>query len=152
MSRDRRYAFALVLAAALAGAAFAQEDYREGTRGLGFSAGYVGGFGFSYRYFPDQGFGFHTAFIGWKSGEDSYFNLGAEPLYIIRKSRETALYLAGGLSLIATEDETELATGAGLGFAWHPRENTWTSLDLLLTAYKESILPLPQFAIHYMVW
>ena len=130
---------------------------REPAQGLGLSAGVVGGLGFSYRYVPERGrLGVHVAIIGWKTGNDSYFHIATEPLYVLDNTETSALYVIGGAALIATESDSHWAGGVGLGFGrqgflLQHTEQLWSSYELVLTAYREKILPYPQISVHYML-
>lgn len=118
--------------------------------GLGLSAGMVGGWGFSYRIIPDKGFGFHTGFLYYSAGDNFFFNIAFEPLYYVHSGNSTSLYIAGGLRLTATDDDTKLMGGIGLGVSYRRFDRIWTSLDLIMTKYEDVFLPLPQGSIHYI--
>ena len=142
-------------------------------RGLGLCAGMVSGHGFSYRYFPREGWGWNLGGLYVKSEDFSYFKLGVEPLYILHRDRRTALYLVGGISYLALhsvnedsywdwqtdswvidkrrEGEQGIAVGFGLGYAVGV-ERIWASLELVLAGYHDSFWPYPQFAVHYFFW
>ena len=118
--------------------------------GLGLSAGMVGGFGFSYRLFPEHGLSLQSTILYWNSGEDDFFNFAVEPLYIFHRGKQSALYGAFGGSLIVESGNGKFAGGVGLGFSWCSYERIWTSFDLMMTAWDGSFMPLPQGSIHYM--
>ncbi|MCF7811154.1 hypothetical protein K9N50_09230 [bacterium] len=118
--------------------------------GLGLSAGMVGGWGFSYRLFPEHGLSLHSAFLFWNSGEESFFNFAVEPLYVFHRGKQSALYGAFGGSLIVESGNGKFAGGIGLGFSWCSYERIWTSFDLMMTAWDGSFMPLPQGSIHYV--
>jgi hypothetical protein len=140
------------------------------TMGVGVAFAPIGGHGFSFRKVPQSGFGFQCGTIFWKNNSDSYFNLGGEVLYVLRHTRLTAFYIPVGVSATYEsqlqyrydppytgmgqeyrETTTHFAGGAGLGFtvrssAW---EDIWFSMDLVMVADRDDVMPLPQFAIHY---
>ncbi len=144
----------------------------EETLGFGVAAGRTGGTGFSVRRMPLEGFGWQAGGIYLKSTELIYGNIGAETFYILNRTKNTCLYLAGGLSYSYDRSKEELmhwvthdslvtethyntsdgfAAGAGVGvaFRYAQWDQIWFSADLLLTADKDTVLPSPQFAIHY---
>jgi hypothetical protein len=141
----------------------------EETLGFGLSGGMVAGNGFSVRRMPLTGFGWQAGGILLKTASETYFNLGGEYLYVLNRTQSTSLYLAGGLAYIYesnekhvwddsqrrynTEDDIKrgVAGGAGVGIAirFTKWEQMWFSGDLMLTAYRDTVLPSPQVAIHY---
>jgi hypothetical protein len=118
--------------------------------GLGLSAGMVGGWGFSYRLFPEHGLSLHTAIMYWNTGDEEFFNCSFEPLYIFHRGEQSALYGIFGVSMRTETGETNLAGGLGLGFSWCSYERIWTSFDLMMTAWDGKFMPLPQGSIHYV--
>lgn len=140
----------------------------EETLGFGVAAGRTGGMGFSVRKMPLAGFGWQAGGIYIKSTDMTYGNIGCETFYILNRTKNTVLYLAGGISY--TYDRTKedywidynhmetrhhldegAAVGAGVGasFRYSQWEQVWFSADLLLTADDDTVLPSPQVAIHY---
>ena len=85
----------VILTTLLPAVGFGQEEAAL-HQGLGLSAGIVGGTGFSYRYMPEKGLGFHSSVILWKVHDNSYFHIALEPLFILKNSGQTAMYLVGG--------------------------------------------------------
>ena len=149
---------------------YAQGEDVAPTLGIGAAFAPIGGHGFSLRKMPETGFGFQMGTIFWKTSNDAYFNVGGELLYILKHTRLTAFYVPVGIgfsylsqlqyrydpSLPNQNEEyrektTHISGGAGLGFAARPQswEDIWFSLDLVMVAEDNDILPLPQFAIHY---
>ncbi len=127
----------------------------KSVNGLGISAGMVGGLGFSYRYFPREGMGLHTSIIYFGSGENHFFDMAIEPIIMIHNSGRSAVYAVLGAAIFASEGESSVAGGFGLGIAWRrfgwwPKEQIWTSAELVMTAYKGWFYPIPQFGLHYM--
>jgi hypothetical protein len=140
------------------------------TLGIGVAFAPIGGNGFSLRKLPETGFGYQVGTIFWKNNGDSYLNLGAELLYVLKRNRLTAFYVPFGVAFYYSsqlqyrydpllpnsnqeyrETTKSFAGGAGLGFAARPAswDNVWFSLDLVMVADQGDILPLPQCAIHY---
>lgn len=145
--------------------------------GFGLSAGKVGGHGFSVRKLPMEGHGYQAGGIYIRTSSVTFFILGGEGLYVLKRTPSTALYLAYGLSYMHHRwDDDEwvpvwndgqyqgeyntrvrhwdkgVSAGGGIGFAlalggW---ERMWISGDLMLTAYHNTVLPLPQGAVHYL--
>lgn len=149
---------------------FAQAEQSPATLGIGAAFAPIGGHGFSLRKMPETGFGFQVGTIFWKTSNDAYFNVGGELLYMLKHTRLTAFYVPVGIgfsylsqlqyrynpSLPNQNEEyrdksTLISAGAGLGFAARLQnwEDIWFSFDLVMVAEESSILPLPQFAIHY---
>jgi len=127
------------------------DSEKAGVNGLGFSVGLAGGNGFSFRYLPAKGLGFHAATIFWVAGGESFFNVSLEPLAVLNRQPRSALYFVPiAVALYATEEKPKVAAGIGLGYSMAYSENIWTSFELMLTAYNDFIIPLPQFAVHYM--
>jgi len=146
----------VILTTLLPAVGFGQEEAAL-HQGLGLSAGIVGGTGFSYRYMPEKGLGFHSSVILWKVHDNSYFHIALEPLFILKNSGQTAMYLVGGWALVETEENSDGAVGFGMGFAWRrfawwPQEQVWTSFDLVMTSFRGDIFPYPQAALHYLIW
>lgn len=148
----------------------AEQPATPATLGIGAAFAPIAGHGFSFRKLPEKGFGFQCGTIFWKTGSESFFNFGAEILYVLKHTRLTAFYVPAGIGysyrnvlqyryfgtpdLTQTEyreKTTNIFAGAGLGFTARTEswEDIWFSLDLVMVANKEDILPLPQFAIHY---
>ncbi len=142
----------------------------ESTMGVGVAFAPIGGHGFSFRKLPESGFGYQCGTIFWKSGGDSYINLGGELMYVLKHTHLTAFYIPMGVSVSYNSQlqyrydpsfpnqnqqsrvtTTYVSGGAGLGFAARSAgwEDIWFSLDLVLVADRSDILPLPQCAIHY---
>ncbi len=119
--------------------------------GFGFSGGLVSGTGFSIRMLPEQGLGYHVGAFYIKT-KRKYLHIGVEPLYVIHRSYNTAIYALGGVGYLHFDGRQKWAWGAGFGYAWHASNDFWMSADLLLTAYNNQVLPYPQLAFHYMVW
>jgi len=158
----------------LVASAFAQPETKPvETLGIGVSAGLVGGSGFSFRKLPSDGMGFQVATMYLRTSSETYFNLGYEALYVLKRTRSTALYAVAGMAYTYNRSQNDgfwdissgssqwippttdiskgLAGGAGIGVAlrmggW---DQVWLSLDLLLTAYHATVLPYPQAAAHY---
>lgn len=130
------------------------EPYKMSS-GLGVAIGMVSGYGFSYRAFPTSGPGVQITSIYMTSGGDGVFSLGVQPLLILKRTHASALYIPFGVSVVSGGDETNLAGGLGLGvswrrFGWWPKEQFWTSCELMMTAYNDWFLPIPQVSIHYL--
>ncbi len=138
------------------------------TMGVGVAFAPIGGQGFSFRKFPESGFGYQCGTIFWKSGGDSYINVGGELMYLLRHTRLTAFYLPAGIGISYTSQmqydpslsypnqeyrqrTTQVSGGAGIGFAARSEswEDIWFSLDLVMVVDGSDITPLPQVAIHY---
>lgn len=160
--------FLILLLTLLPSLASADEGYLHS--GVGLSAGFASGNGFSYRSLPDSGTGWQGNFIYLRGSEMEFLNLGAEALFILNRAQSTTLYAIVGLSyqyytwnyevvnnfwndntVIKQAKDNHYAGGIGLGatlrFAnW---ERLWGSFDLVLTASKREVLPLPQVGIHY---
>ena len=159
----------LIAAALVASLSIAQAraDESLSTLGVGFAFAPIGGHGFSFRNLPQSGFGYQCGTIFWKSGESSYFNGGAELIYVLRHTENTAFYAPLGIAYSYKSDlayrydtnppqqyrqtTNDVAGGGGLGFTARIKswENIWFSLDLVMYADKGDILHLPQGAIHY---
>ncbi|MBM3328606.1 MAG: hypothetical protein FJY67_03915 [Calditrichaeota bacterium] len=159
-------------ALAIASPVKAQAFDDELNTGFGFSFGRLCGNGFSIRHLRAEGWGYQSGGIYFRNSERTYASLGGQALYTLNRTDATALYLLAGLAynysrsdesyhndtvkgsqyeLVRTRDEG-VAIGAGLGLAFHWRnwERLWGSVDLALAAYKDDVLPYPQFGIHYM--
>ena len=141
--------------------------------GIGLSAGLASGSGFSVRIFPQKGFGWQATGVYLRSEDNVRFNLGAESLYILRRDDKTALYLVGGLSYLVRRDDDEVweydrsvrdeikvikrdreygvGVGIGLGGALVV-DQLLMSIELVMTGYHNTIRPLPQISIHYLLW
>lgn len=133
--------------------------------GLGLSAGVVGGFGFCLRKIPTEGIGFHTALLYFKEGDDHFFNIAFEPIYVIHRGRSTSFYAIGGISYTAEKSSDEdsdegsdggwdgkFAGGVGIGFGWRILGQFWTSMELVVTASEDDFYPLPQVTVYYLFW
>jgi hypothetical protein len=150
------------------------------TLGFGGSAGMLSGSGFSVRKLPMLGFGFQASGIYYRTASKTYFSLGYEELYVLNRTRSTALYLLAGVSYTYDRwDDVEwydyqwdpntqrnisvyhsgqrhldrgFAGGAGLGLAVHfgNYERIWASFDMMMGAYQDQVVPYPQAAIHYL--
>jgi len=158
---------AIVLCISITAVATAEDELNTG---FGFAFGRTCGNGFSIRSLPAHGWGYQSGIIYFKSDADTYFNLGAELLYALNRTSTTALYLIAGLSYSAEshiqEDwnimsnrwerhrvrESGIACGAGMGIAYNYArwERLWWSADLVIAAYHDSVLPYPQFGLHYL--
>jgi len=142
------------------------------TFGVGVSGGLVSGSGFSVRMLPMDGWGYQAGGIYLRSDDLTFTSLGLEALYIMKRTRRTALYAVGGVSYYYTrtdEDDgyndslynwhsvpvrrrtEEVGVGAGIGVTLRLGEwdQLWLSADMMLTAYGGNVLPYPQGAIHY---
>lgn len=135
------------------------------TKGFGFAIGTISGSGFSYRLMPlSGGIGFQGGIIGFKTEDESYFNVGFEGLYVLNRVQTHALYLLAGLSYTRTADrsdssgtpdswevESGISVGGGMGISYNFSrwERIWWSGDLVLRYYRDTLLPMPQFAVHY---
>jgi len=167
-----RKLISLFLALLVAGltATSSQAESSISTIGVGAAFAPIAGHGFSFRKLPESGFGYQVGTIFWKNGGNSYFNIGGEVLYVLRHTRLTAFYVPAGIAYSYDnqlqyrydmnapyasheyrEIDTRISGGAGLGFAARTEnwDDLWFSLDLVMVASENDILPLPQFAIHY---
>lgn len=86
------------------------------TRGLGISAGFIGGNGFSIRLMPpEKGMGFQAGFIFVSSSGDRFFSMGGELLGVLKRTDSSALYWLAGMGVNASGDDSGIGIGAGLG-------------------------------------
>jgi hypothetical protein len=86
----------------------AQAEEKNPTKGLGVSLGYVSGFGFSYRYFPQKGIGYQAGIIYIATKKDTYFNLDSQADYILHRGSSMAFYLVGGLGFESKTNKTKI--------------------------------------------
>ncbi len=161
----------LILGLLLPGATtiLAEEDNpKELDTGFGFSAGSICGNGFSIKKMPMKGVGYQAGIIYLQTKDDSYFNFGCEMLYTLHRASSTALYLIFGVSYEAHSyieehwnldhyeqervHDNGVAGGFGMGISYNYArwERLWWSGELVLRAYKEEVLPMPQFGVHYL--
>ena len=124
-----------------------------GTLAIGFGIGLASGNGFNFRYMPAHtGFGFNAATIFWVAGESGFFNLGFSPLIVLKQTRNTALYLIPfSISFYAGDGGSSYAAGMGLGISKLTTMNNWTAFELVITAFEDFIIPLPQASFHYYI-
>jgi|GEM_PF-2154740 len=162
---------AIVLCISITAVATAEDELNTG---FGFAVGSVCGNGFSIKRLPVHGFGYQAGIIYFKNTDASYFNIGSELLLTLNRTSTTALYLIAGISyedqfnteidssgLNSNNREVDyeshhreygIAGGVGMGISYNYArwERLWWSGDLVLRAYKDTVLPMPQFGVHYL--
>lgn len=84
--------------------------------GMGFAAGYVSGYGLSYRYWPGD-WGIQITLSPVISSQSSLVSAGVNILKTMYEGRFTRLYLYGGVSAFYTRSDylNDLSIHAGIG-------------------------------------
>ena len=131
------------------------KKFGQSVFGLGVSAGFVSGFGLSFRHHLPKEFSYQVVFGIIKSGDKTLYNIGGEGQYDIIRAGETRFFVGGAAGYFysgngSNDLEGPFRLGAGLGGEWKGIESFHVSGELLFTYFNDgTILPLPQVSAHY---
>lgn len=122
---------------ALANPSMAQQSF-------GLVAGRLGGLGFAYRQFLDNGMGFGVGGLPILSS-----NIGVEGFYTLHRSAWGRLYLVTGASVFAGFADS-YSIGAGLGLDIGPPQGVGLSLEVPYTyATNQGLVMIPTVTLQY---
>lgn len=144
--------------------------------GVGFVAGAIGGIGFGYRWFREDGVGWQVGGLAYADRDDYTVLLGVQRMHTLRLHARSRLYaLAGAMHTRDSENYEELVGprdtspvyvtrshdrsstrfGAGLGMSFGGREGLCAVIELPVVVHFDEdfsfdgIGPIPQVGIIY---
>ena len=124
--------------------------------GLGLSAGYLSGFGLSFRHHLPSVISYQIVAGIIKTDAKSNYNLGGQIQYDLVRGEGTRFYGCGGMGYFYSGEsghndlEGPFRIGLGIGAVGGRMESFSISGELNFTYFSDgSILPLPQLSAHY---
>jgi hypothetical protein len=150
---------------------------REET-GIGFAVGPIGGIGFAYRRFREDGAGWQIGGLAYADRDDYTFIVGAQRMHTLRLHERSRLYaLAGAMHIrdrerydaltaiplrgappvyeSRTRDDSSTRFGAGIGMSFGGGDGLSVAVELPLVAHfdedfeLDGVGPIPQLALIY---
>jgi hypothetical protein len=129
---------------------------RESVFGLGFAAGPASGLGLSFRHHLPSILSYEINGGVIKVDDRMLYDIGAELQLDLSRSGSTRFFAAGAFSYFyaGSANHNEMSApervGLGLGGEMHSSAGFHVTLELLFTYFADAtVLPLPQFGVHY---
>jgi hypothetical protein len=134
----------------------AAQDLPRNVFGLGFAGGPATGIGLSFRHHLPSILSYQIVGGIIKVDDRMSYSVGGEVQVDLSRSRNVRFFAAAGGSHFYTgksghnDMEGPTRMGAGLGGEAYAGPGFHATLELLFTYFSDgTVLPLPQFAIHY---
>lgn len=131
------------------------KELGETVFGLGVSAGFLSGFGLSFRYHSATAFSYQAVGGIIKADRRLSYNLGGTLQYNLVRGEKIRFYTCGGVGYFYSgENENELAgpfrAGVGIGIEQARVEAFNFSAEFVFTFFSDgTVIPLPQVGAHY---
>ena len=133
-----------------------KQQFSRSIFGLGVSASFVNGFGFSFRHHLPSEISYQVGFGIIKTASNLLYNLGGEMQYDITRSGDTRFYACGGLGYFYAGESGSndlsgpFRVGVGVGGELRKIESFHLSGGLMITYFSDgTIWPLPELSAHY---
>jgi hypothetical protein len=124
--------------------------------GIGVSGGAASGLGLSFRHHLPSTFSYQITGGIIKVDERLHYAIGGELQFDLSRSGTTRFFVVGaaGYYYAGSSDRNEIAApgraGLGLGGEMYSGSGFHGTLELLFTYFSDgTVLPLPQFGLHY---
>ncbi|HZY09927.1 MAG TPA: hypothetical protein VFF29_02130 [Bacteroidota bacterium] len=124
--------------------------------GLGVSAGYVSGFGLSFRHHLSSPFSYQIVGGIIKIDKALHYNLGSVIEYDLVRGETTRFYTCGGAGYFYSGEsggndlDGPFRFGVGIGIEKSRLEALSISGEFMFTFFSDgTVLPLPQISFHY---
>jgi len=131
------------------------KELGETVFGLGVSAGFLSGFGMSFRYHTSTAFSYQVVGGIIKADSRLNYDIGCLLQYNLVRGAKVRFYACGGAGYFYSgETENELAgpfrAGAGIGIEQARVEAFNFSAEFIFTFFSDgAVIPLPQVSAHY---
>jgi hypothetical protein len=131
------------------------KELGETVFGLGVSAGFLSGFGLSFRYHTSTAFSYQVVGGIIKADSRLSYDLGGLLQYNLVRGEKIRFYACGGAGYFYSgENENELEgpfrSGVGIGIEQARVEAFNFSAEFVFTFFSDgTVIPLPQVGAHY---
>ena len=129
---------------------------RDNVFGLGFVGGPATGLGLSFRHHLPSAFSYQVAGGIIKGQEKLLYDIGVEMEYDFARGPQARYFIGGGLAYFYSgrsghnEMDGPARVGVGVGGEVAMSSGFNFNFELMFTYFSDStVLPLPQFGIHY---